>query len=49
MTDEAKKARNEYYKKWRAANREKVKANNARYWERRVERERKAAGEKNEK
>ena len=32
MTDEAKAAKREYMKRWRAANKDKVKANNARYW-----------------
>lgn len=41
--------RRAYYKAWRAANPEKVKANNARYWERKAERERKKAGEQNER
>lgn len=47
MTNEAKEKRREYYRAWRAANPEKVKANNARYWERKAERERQAAGEEN--
>ena len=48
MTNEAAEKRRAYYKAWRAANPEKVKANNARYWERKAERERKKAGEQNE-
>lgn len=31
-----KAAKKEYYKAWRAANREKVKEYNLRYWEKRV-------------
>lgn len=34
MTEEAKAKRREYYKKWRAANRDKVRASQRRYWER---------------
>lgn len=49
MTDEAKEARNKYFKAWRAANRDKVSANNARYWERKAEKARKAAEAKDEK
>lgn len=49
MTNEAAEMRRAYYKAWRAANPEKVKANNARYWERKAERERKKAGEQNER
>lgn len=39
LSQEAKKSRNEYYRRWRAANPEKVKEKNRRYWERRAERE----------
>ena len=39
MTNEAAEKRRAYYKAWRAANPEKVKANNARYWERKAERQ----------
>ena len=35
----AKKARNAYARKWRAENKDKVKAANERYWLRRAERE----------
>ncbi len=49
MTDEARKAYNAYIRAWRAANRDKVSANNARYWERKAEKERKAAEAKDEK
>lgn len=37
LTDEAKKARNAYAKKWRENNRDKVRANTARYWNRKAE------------
>ncbi len=30
----AVEARREYHRKWRAANKDKVKANNQRYWQR---------------
>ncbi len=36
LNDEAKKARNEYMKQWRAKNKDKVKAAQARYWENKV-------------
>lgn len=36
MTQEALQARREYFRAWRAANRDKVKATNARYWERKA-------------
>lgn len=36
---EAADARNAYARKWRAANKEKVRANNQRYWLRKAERE----------
>ena len=39
MNDTAKKARNAYARKWRAKNKDKVKAANERYWLRRAERE----------
>lgn len=43
MDDETKKAaaeaRNAYARRWRAANKDKVRANNERYWMRRAERE----------
>lgn len=35
----AAEARNAYARRWRAANPEKVRANNERYWLRRAERE----------
>lgn len=36
MTTAARKARNEYLKQWQHQNPEKVKAYNARYWERKA-------------
>lgn len=43
MNDEKKKAaadaRNAYARKWRAANKDKVRASNQRYWMRRAEKE----------
>lgn len=39
QSDQGRKARNAYAKKWRANNPEKVKAAQNRYWERRAERE----------
>lgn len=36
MTEAAKKARREYRKQWYEANRDKVKAYNERYWEKKV-------------
>ena len=34
----ARLARNQYAREWRAKNKDKVKANNARYWERQAQR-----------
>lgn len=39
LSDEAKKKRREYCKKWRAENRDKVKANQERYWEKKAREE----------
>jgi len=36
MTDEARKARNAYMSEWRRKNPDKVKANTARFWERKA-------------
>ena len=33
MNDEAKKAKNEYMKEWRKKNKDKIKAAQERYWE----------------
>ena len=38
LTEEAKKARNEYLRRWRAANPDKLKAARQRYWEKRAAR-----------
>lgn len=32
MTDDARKAKNEYLRRWRAAHKEKVREYNDRYW-----------------
>ncbi len=40
MNKQAREAKNEYYRRWRAKNPEKVKASNRKYWERKA-RERK--------
>lgn len=32
MSEEARNARNEYYRAWRAKNPEKVRSSNERYW-----------------
>lgn len=37
MTEEARKARNEYFKKWRQKNPDLVKQSQARYWQRKAE------------
>lgn len=37
-SEAARKAKNAYMKKWRAANPDKVKANTERYWARQAER-----------
>jgi len=36
MNEKARQARNQYMREWRRKNPEKVKANKARYWERRA-------------
>lgn len=36
LSDKAKEARRAYYKAYRARNREKIKATNQRYWERKA-------------
>lgn len=36
MTEEAKEARRAYYREWNRKNRDKVKATQARYWERKA-------------
>ena len=37
MDDDARKARNAYQREWRARNREKVRAINARYWNKKAQ------------
>lgn len=37
MTDEAKAARRAYNRQWARANKDKVKANAARYWEKKAQ------------
>lgn len=44
LTEEAKKARNAYAKKWRENNRDKVRASMARYWIRKAEQLKAAEG-----
>ena len=39
MSDRAKASRAEYYRRWRAANPDKVREKNRRYWERRAQKE----------
>lgn len=36
MTEEAKKLKNKYAREWRAKNKDKVKAAQLRYWERKA-------------
>lgn len=36
MSEEARKARNEYMRNWRRANKDKVKQYNKTYWEKKV-------------
>ena len=36
MSEEAKQAKREYERKWRAANKEKIKAIKSRYWEKKA-------------
>ena len=43
MTEEARRARNEYARKWRAEHPESVRAANQRYWERKAKEARAAA------
>lgn len=39
MTEQAKEARREYLRAWRAKNKDKVRESQRRYWERRAQRE----------
>lgn len=36
MNDEAKKAKNQYMKKWRERNKDKIKAAQERYWQKKA-------------
>lgn len=36
LSEEAKEARNAYYRAWRQKNRDKVRKNNQRYWEKKA-------------
>lgn len=36
LSEEAKKLKKEYFRKWRANNKDKVKEYNKRYWERKA-------------
>lgn len=40
----ARQARNAYHREWRAKNKDKVKANNDRYWEKKAEQLQEEAG-----
>lgn len=44
----AVEARREYQRKWRAANKDKVRANNQRYWQRVAAKKQEQAGADNE-
>lgn len=44
----AKEKRNEYYRKWRAANKDKVKEINKRYWQKKALQEQQANNAENE-
>ena len=48
LSTKAKGARAEYYRRWRAANPDKVREKNRRYWERRALREEQEEAEKND-
>ena len=43
-----RQAKNQYAREWRAKNKDRVKANNDRYWARKAEQLAKEPGEKNE-
>lgn len=48
--DKAAEARRAYYKRWRAANRDKIREYNSRYWARKAEQlERETNGEQEDK
>lgn len=48
MNEKAKEARRAYTNAWRAANRDKVREYNNRYWERKAEQMKQAAGKQDE-
>jgi hypothetical protein len=48
LSKEAKEARNQYFKKWRQNNRDKVRAAQERYWQRKAQKEEEKAGQKND-
>lgn len=39
MTDQAKEARKEYFKKWRKENRDKIRGYESKYWEKKKQSE----------
>ena len=45
LSEEARQRRNEYYRKWRKVNKERVKEINRRYWEKKTTQEK---GEKDD-
>ncbi len=49
MNEKAVNTRKEYYKKWRANNKDKVRATQARYWENRAKREEETRKNESEK
>ena len=48
LSDEARQFKNAYLRKWRAANPEKVREHNRRYWERRYQKNLLITGKKQE-
>lgn len=46
MNDSAKKARNEYMREWRRRNKDKVKRNQERYWQKKASKSNKANNKK---
>ncbi len=48
MSEQAKAAARAYKKRWRAANKDKVRASNIKYWEQVAAREQEAHDEQNE-
>lgn len=38
LSEQAKKSRNDYYRQWRANNKDRIREYNARYWAKRAER-----------